>query len=79
MVEEPDISWKEFGACKGKPAKWWFPSNNIERQKGIEICNTCEVQEPCREYGWKYEAFGTWGGVPEYKRRRVRKSRRDAA
>jgi WhiB family redox-sensing transcriptional regulator len=37
-----------------------------------EICQTCPVREPCREYALEIrEQHGIWGGMTESERRQV--------
>lgn len=36
--------------------------SNSEKMKTIAICNQCNAQEECREYG-RSQYWGLWGGV----------------
>ena len=66
-------AWREFAACRGKPAAIFF----VERGKPIDearkLCASCPVADPCREFArTNGEHFGIWGGESERQRRRWR-------
>jgi len=74
------------GACYEMPVSWWFPhfdprrngsiaAMRQNREKAIEICNSCEYKEQCLEWSLHHEPLGVWGGMPEYPRAVLRAKR----
>lgn len=59
----------------------FFPENHVEARKVKEItkkiCSTCEFQAPCLEYALENNPLGTWGGLLESERRRLKRTRRN--
>jgi WhiB family redox-sensing transcriptional regulator len=69
--------WVDKAACKGMTALF-FPEKNEAPTAdwARRICNTCPVQDECREYGMQ-ERFGIWGGLSEMQRRPLRREKRE--
>jgi len=41
---------------------------------GLRVCRTCEVRAECLEYALENdERFGSWGGLSERERRRIKR------
>lgn len=59
----------------------FFPDNQGEARKvkniTRKICGTCAFQTPCLEYALETNPLGTWGGLQESERRRLKKTRRN--
>jgi hypothetical protein len=76
-----DQTWREHAACKGKPSELWFPNFPVTKKdraaiaESVRICGTCPVAVECLDYSLEWEAAGTWGGVTERARNRMRKER----
>ena len=69
----------ERGLCRGMDTNVFFPQNghNLLTRPAKETCNRCPVQLECLEYALdKNIDHGTWGGVSENERRRIRRARK---
>jgi WhiB family redox-sensing transcriptional regulator len=66
--------WFERAACRGKPTNWWFPRFDSVNISAVTICRGCAVKDECLTYAVADpELLGTWGGVSEQERRRMRR------
>lgn len=72
---EPDLSWRPLGACVGQDPNLFYPGRGEANREAAAICAECPVSGPCLEWALRHEHFGTWGGVSERERRRLRKKR----
>ena len=62
-------TWQQDAACKGLNPDMFMPRRGdrqaVERAK--QICRTCPVIQPCRDYGFElqetYDNHGIWGGL----------------
>jgi hypothetical protein len=86
MIPLPD--WESFGnpACAGEDTRWWYATDyedSIEdnlftgaevNRLAINICNSCEILNKCRDWGIKHEKHGIWGGMTPWARRKYRKT-----
>lgn len=78
--------WREEAACKGHPARFWFPVviPNLRRQSapdpyayGRTICAGCPVAAECLAYALEAnEREGLWGGLAPGERHALRKKTR---
>ncbi|QBI56876.1 WhiB family transcriptional regulator [Streptomonospora litoralis] len=70
-------AWQERGACRQAPAAdWWWPETPQDPylQRGKQVCATCPVRAQCLAYAEEQRiVHGTWGGVDEWERDRVRR------
>ena len=75
------------GACVGHPTEWWFPLQKTGRREEVvelrkntnvakSICNKCIRREQCLEYSLQWEPWGSWGGMDEQERARIRWERK---
>ena len=65
--------WRARAACAGMPADFWFPPRGATTKEAREVCSTCPVKVPCREYALsRPEYLGTWAGLSERARRQIR-------
>lgn len=77
MLEYPDQPWREQAACRGMDASWWFPTRGEPSGDAIAVCGGCSVRLDCLNYALdRPEPRGTWGGLSEKERRRLRRQRR---
>lgn len=65
--------WVEQSACRNTDIELFFPPHGENGTKAKEICATCPVLEPCREWGIANETHGIWGGLSMKERRALRK------
>ena len=71
-----ELSWQDYGACRGADADLFFPERGASTRKAKAICGECDVKAPCLEFAIVTgEKFGIWGGMSERERRRVRRQR----
>lgn len=76
MANAPDLSWKRYGACRGKPPEWWFPDSELPKyfdDRALVLCETCPVSERCLAYALAYEDVGIWAGTGPKERRTIRR------
>lgn len=74
-VERP--RWQSLAACRSDGPGPYFPES---APWTITKCASCPVRVDCLEYALDNNiAHGTWGGVSERGRRRMRKARRGKA
>lgn len=74
------MEWMAEGNCNNHPPAVFFPSDGVGVEVAKKICGTCPVQESCLEYALANRIdHGVWGGTSERQRRRILKSRRQAA
>lgn len=76
LLERP--AWHREAACRGSDPDLFFPGRGDYRatSPARQICAACPVREPCLEAGMS-EHFGTWGGMSERARRRLRRIERE--
>lgn len=72
-----DEDWRTEGACRqGHDPELWYPHNAAEARYGVTVCQHCPVQRTCLEYANAHqERHGTWGGLTEWERDRIRRSK----
>jgi WhiB family redox-sensing transcriptional regulator len=79
-VQHVEDMWQVRAACRGPNHAIFFPPARLERReekrrreaRAKEICQTCPVQQPCREYALHIrEQHGIWGGMTESERRQL--------
>lgn len=71
-----DREWMIDGACTGKPADLFYPTQGHVPRPAVEICDTCTVKKECLDYSIEIQDWeGVWGGVPGRKRRAIAKAR----
>ena len=73
-------AFMDLGSCRGMDPDIFFPDRGESLSPAKAICAECIVQVECLEYALdNRERFGVWGGTSERERRRLRRSRREAA
>lgn len=77
---EPKDGWWNYANCKGLAPKFpedgsaknkFFVQRGASSREGMAICSDCQVRLDCA-YDHMGEKFGTWGGMNERPRRRLR-------
>jgi WhiB family redox-sensing transcriptional regulator len=67
-------AWYEWAACRGLERDWFFGKDGAALAKGRKVCATCPVRAACLAYALaNNERHGTWGGMSERERRRMRR------
>lgn len=64
-------SWRDFAVCKGK--LHLFFAKNAERPqardrreaKARDLCESCPVSGPCRDFARDHREYGYWAGESE--------------
>jgi len=75
-----NMSWKQFGGCKGVDADIFYPVTDEEADAARAVCAECPVRETCLEHAITVrEKHGVWGGLTERERRRLIRRRRRSA
>jgi WhiB family transcriptional regulator, redox-sensing transcriptional regulator len=75
-----DRSWQSRANCMGVDPDLFFPERGASTKEAKEVCKGCVVRDECLEFALaNSEKFGIWGGMSERERRRVRRSRAQAA
>lgn len=71
-----DRSWRDSAACAGKDPALWFPGRGEFHltSEAVLTCRTCPVRQECLAHALLHEKYGTWGGVGERQRRRMRRA-----
>lgn len=79
MIElPPRPPWMLHAACRGLDPNLFHPRRG---ERGADqaraVCARCPVQPDCLNHALDNgETLGTWGGIPEHKRRPLRRQRR---
>jgi len=77
VAEQHDLSWHQYGACRGKPTAWWFPPRGsfeeTTTQSALALCDICPVRQQCLAWGLAHEWIGIWGGTSERERKKLRR------
>ena len=75
-----NLSWRNFGRCRGLDPEIFYPTPDDEGLEAKEICIVCPVRETCLDWALETrEKHGVWGGLTEKERRRIlRRHRRTA-
>ena len=67
-------SWQEQALCAETDPEAFFPEKGGSTREAKKICTGCEVKAQCLEYALSNdERFGSWGGLSERERRRLRR------
>jgi WhiB family redox-sensing transcriptional regulator len=75
-----DRSWQDYANCLGVDPDLFFPERGASTREAKEVCRGCVVRVDRLEYALANgEKFGIWGGLSERERRRIRRSRAQAA
>jgi WhiB family redox-sensing transcriptional regulator len=71
LTPEP---WVQDALCAQVDPELWFPERGASNREAKAICEACDVRLQCLEYSIRNkESWGTWGGVGERDRRRLRR------
>ena len=71
--------WRRSAACIGMDPNLFFPTQGEVDDVARETCARCPVRTPCTEHAvMTGEVFGTWGGLSQRARARLRRSRKTA-
>lgn len=76
MIAEPTPEWFRWAACRGLNPNMFMPqrgeNNKIKEAK--KICESCPVQELCKDYGLKlaqiFDTHGIFGGLTRQERKK---------
>lgn len=69
-----NTDWMQAGACRHEDPALFF-GGVAELNQARRICSRCPVQRQCADYALAHEEHGTWAGMSERERDRLRKSR----
>ncbi len=72
-------TWQRSANCLGVDPDLFFPERGGSTREAKEVCRGCVVREDCLQYALRNgEKFGSWGGLSERERRRLRRRRNGA-
>ena len=75
-----DTNWMDDGLCRDLDPGMFFPSDGAGVDVARRICGECPVRGACLEFALRNRIdHGVWGGASERERRRILRSRRQAA
>jgi WhiB family redox-sensing transcriptional regulator len=64
-------------ACAQIGGDAWFPEPGGEgivvAQQARDVCNRCEIRQPCLQWALERGEAGIWGGLTEDERAKIRK------
>ncbi len=70
-------TWRQAAACRGYPAKTFYPETAEAVAVTKRICAGCKVRELCLELALRNsEPYGVWGGLSEDDREEIYVRRR---
>lgn len=68
------MPWADRAACQNAAPEAFFPEKSEPAEPGKRVCSRCPVVEECLEYALSNDMwYGTWGGLSEHERRRLRR------
>lgn len=68
--------WQELALCAQTDPDAFFPEHGGSVREAKQICQSCEVKEPCLEAALTNdERFGVWGGLSERERHTLSRAR----
>src|SRR5512144_533003 len=71
---EGEMSWQERSLCAQTDPEAFFPEKGGSTREAKKVCVGCEVRSECLEYALANdERFGSWGGLSERERRKLKK------
>ena len=66
--------------CAQSGGDFWFPEPGLgSTQEAVfarSICGKCIHQSECAEWGIRNETYGIWGGLSEFQRKQIRRTRK---
>jgi WhiB family redox-sensing transcriptional regulator len=75
LPDPPD--WYENALCAQTDPEAFCPDRGGSTREAKKVCLACEVRDDCLTYALDNdERFGTWGGLSERERRKVKNARR---
>ena len=74
--EELPQGWQDLANCLGVDPELFFPERGASTREAKEVCRGCVVRGEGLEFALDIgEKFGSWGGMSERERRRIRRQR----
>lgn len=72
--------WTELALCTEVDGELFFPEQGVSARPAKAVCSRCEVRTECLEYALQNDVrFGVFGGLSERERRKLKRSRGEAA
>ena len=66
--------WRQHGNCANTDGEAFFPEKNNSPHMAKKVCARCSVRQQCLDYALAHnEQYGTWGGLTERERRKLKK------
>jgi WhiB family redox-sensing transcriptional regulator len=73
------LAWQDDGLCAQTDPELFFPEKGGSTKGAKKICAQCEVKNICLQYAVETGQSGIWGGMSDQERRKLKKSRTNAA
>jgi WhiB family redox-sensing transcriptional regulator len=75
VVSPTEPNWRERALCAQTDPEAFYPEKGGSTRDAKRVCQSCEVRSQCLEFALAHdERFGSWGGMSERERRRLKKS-----
>ena len=73
-IPAPDgQDWRDQALCAETDPDAFFPEKGESTREAKQVCTACTVRPECLAFALdNNERFGTWGGLSERERRRLR-------
>lgn len=67
-------AWQDYANCNGEDPELFFAESGLALRMAKTICSACTVKSECLNDALvNYEPYGTWGGLIERERRRLKR------
>lgn len=74
LSDEETLAWRQAASCRGVDPELFYPGRGVNPEPARALCRQCPVRAQCLAAALaRNEKFGTWGGLTEVERRRVRR------
>ncbi len=74
LPTEEDQAWRDAARCRGLDPDLFYPTRGGDPEPARAVCRQCPVRTHCLAAAIVGgEKFGTWGGLTELERRRLRR------
>ena len=74
---DPDaLDWRDAALCAQVDPEAFYPEKGGSVLAAKRTCCACEVRAECLEYALATnQTFGVWGGMSEFERKKLRRTR----
>lgn len=77
-ITNSGAGWRQRAACRDVNPELFFPVGStgpalLQAEKAKQVCQSCPVSVPCREFAISIKAVGVWGGTTDSERHAVKR------